>query len=231
MKCSRGLVVAILAVLCLAAVSNAATITLTATSYGKFDSYASHGYTANTLDGLLCSYRYLNVKYDLSSIIAEVQAGKIEITSATLYYKRGYTGDDTAQATITVAQAAVDPVTATSANWASLVTNSGLLQGVNVVLAPEVVTGYANYHNLPYEGGYAGLQSIDITTIVDSWASGAANYGVDIASSLEIESLTDFGQDNALPYLVITYESVPEPVTMGLLVVGGIAALLRRSKA
>jgi hypothetical protein len=230
MKSSRVLA-AVLAVLCLSAVSNATVITLTNTSYGKFTTVAS-SYTANSLSDLLCYYRFLNVKYDLTALSADLANGNV-IVSATLYYKRGNVGQayETTQATVTVAQSSVDPATTTSANWSSLVTGSNpnfVLQGVNVVSAAEVVTGYQNYNNLPLEGGYAGLQSIDITAIANSWASGADNYGINMASTLSVENL----QGNNLPYIVITTAPAPEPMTMGLLAVGGITALLRRrSKA
>ena len=226
MKSSRVLVVAVLAVLCLATVSNATVITLTNTSYGKFSTANGYTYEPNTLSDLLGSYRFLNVKYDLSAVISDLAAGNT-IVSATLYYERGYTGGhEVAQATVTVAQSPEDPVTETTF-WNLVHKNSSdvcVLQGANVISAADVVTGYDNT-GAAYEGARAGLQSIDITAIVESWTSGSANYGVNIGTSLDWEALLN----SELPYIVVT-TAAPEPMTMGLLAVGGIAALLRRRR-
>ena len=231
MKSSRvPVLVAVLAVLCLSAVSNASVITLTSSSYGEFNTHASYGYTATgnlVSANVLSYYTFINLKYDLTALSADLANGNV-IVSATLYYKRGYVGTyETTQATVTVAQSSVDPTTATSANWSSLVTGTNpnfVLQGVNIVSAAEVVTGYQNYNNQALAGGYAGQQSIDITAIVSSWASSAANYGINMASTLSLERF----QNGEVPYIVITTAPAPEPATIGLLAIGGIATLLRR---
>jgi hypothetical protein len=85
--------------------------------------------------------------------------------------------------------------------------------------------------------------SLDITSLVQNWVNGTqSNFGLILVSGDPTGADTSGENGNTgiydipssegaanQPYLEIT--AIPEPVTMSLLAVGGIAALLRRRKA
>ena len=82
------------------------------------------------------------------------------------------------------------------------------------------------------QGSDAPLQSVDITAFATAWAGGAPSSGL-MFNAWDGAWDHGFGQLNvdgnpADSFIVVT--SAPEPVTMSLLVVGGIGALLRRRK-
>jgi hypothetical protein len=242
MRSSRSLIVivAVLAVLCMSAVSKAEVITLQATQYGTHGAYAA--YTANSLSSTLGKGKQLYLKYDLSSIQASIDAGNV-IVSAKLVYQH-YTENNgwLTQGAAEVVQATVDPTTDTSggsadAIHAALINNSTeVMQGINLTFTNEVVTDLG-YNGAFLAGGYGGAQSVNVLAIVNSWLGGAANYGLGIdtvvagwTTNLGQHHLGNYVFTNTIPYLEITMAPAPEPMTMGLLAVGGIAALLRRRR-
>jgi hypothetical protein len=110
-----------------------------------------------------------------------------------------------------------------------------VMQGINLTFTNEVVTDLG-WDGAFMAGGYGGLQSVDVLAIVNSWLGGAANYGLGIdtvvagyTTNLGQHHLGNYVYKSTMPYLEITMEA-PEPMTMGLLAVGGIAALLRRRR-
>jgi hypothetical protein len=223
MKCSRVLI-AVLAVLCLATVSSASvisstdglittsTVTVTAGTYGKMGLPSNSYYQAGLVGNAFGPVKAYAGSYDVSSIIADVQAGNSEIVSAYLVYNDILT----TSATVRVVQLAADYTTCTTAG--SLVT-AGISNGgttYTALLGTTVVDTAMN-------ATYTGLAQVDISTILASWVAGATNFGLGVSCSTE-NTVTV----STLPYLVITTQAVPEPVTMGLLLVGGIASLLRR---
>jgi len=81
------------------------------------------------------------------------------------------------------------------------------------------------------------LESVmwDVTDLVQAWYDGAiANNGLEIRSSgtnqLHFLSSNEQAPGTFGPNLAITYGPVPEPATMALLAVGGLAPLIRRRK-
>ncbi|MEN8253987.1 MAG: DNRLRE domain-containing protein [Verrucomicrobiota bacterium] len=81
-------------------------------------------------------------------------------------------------------------------------------------------------------GGANGWETIDITDLVKSWLDGTANEGVRISylpsaytHQANIRSSEYAGTDSD-PYLQV--EVIPEPATLGLLVVGASGAMLIR---
>jgi len=79
--------------------------------------------------------------------------------------------------------------------------------------------------------------SWDVTDIVNDWYTGALpNYGFLLRDGAWADNETRSNFSSAetsntgdLPFLKITYEPVPEPATMGLVALGGLALLRRRS--
>jgi opacity protein-like surface antigen len=239
MRSSRSLVViaAVLAVLCMSAVSKAEVITLQATQYGSHGAYAV--YTANSLASTLGKGKQLYLKYDLSSIQASIDAGNVVIGAKLIYMRKSDTSF-LIQGAAEVVQATVDPTTDTSKSssdptHAALINNSTeVMQGINLTFTNEVVTDLG-WEGEFMAGGYGGLQSVDVLAIINSWLGGAANYGLGIdtvvagyTTGLAQHHLGNYVYTNTMPYLEITM--TPEPMTMGLLAVGGIAALLRRRR-
>jgi hypothetical protein len=239
MRSSRVLV-AVIAVLCLASLSNADIITLQPTQYGTHGAYAK--YTANSLSDTLGKGKQLYLKYDLSAIQASIAAGNV-VSSAKLVYQH-YTDNSywTIQGAAEVVQATVDPTTDTSGSssdpiHAALINNSGeVMRGINLTFTNEVVTNLG-YEGADLPGGYGGAQKVDVLAIVNSWLGGAANYGLGIdtvvagyTTQLAQHHFANYVNASNIPYLEITMVPAPEPMTIGLLVVGGIATLLRRRK-
>jgi hypothetical protein len=233
MKCSR-VVVAVLALVSLASMANANTIlTLEKTNFGSIAGFITYGMSANSLES---SYSYLSpvyfvyATYDISSVLSALEADpNAVIVSAKLIYSRAYTAAPSTQSTWTVVRATMDytldvGTDYTSAYHMTFIGGSRAtpqLMGTDTCSQAEVV----NDPNSIY-GPYAGTQSVDITTIVTAWANGATNYGLGITSSVleKIRFMPYF------PRIEVEIASVPEPMTMGLLAVGGIATLLRRRR-
>jgi hypothetical protein len=211
----RGLVVAVLAVLCLATLANASVITLTYASAGRFNDYAGYSASGAFEYNVPADQKYLVLIYDLSSVVADLATGNT-LVSAKLFYRHnsGATLD-----TLYVAQAAADTSTITLSNYSTWLTQLGgdatTLTGTNICNNTD--------------DGTTGIKSVDVTAIVQSWLGGAANWGVNIGSSSSSDELIG-GSNPFIPYIEVTTAS-PEPATMGLLAIGGIATLLRRRKA
>jgi hypothetical protein len=241
MKSSKSLIViaAVLVVLCMSAVSKAGIITLQPAQYGTHGAYAV--YTANSLTDTLGKGKQLYLKYDLSSVASAIAAGE-SIVSAKLVYMRKSDTDFLIQGAAEVVQATVDPTTDTSGSssdpiHAALIgNNTEVMGGINLTFTNEVVTDLG-WEGESMPGGYGGLQSVDVLAIVNSWLGGAANYGLGIdtvvagfTTKLDQHHLGNYVSTNTMPYLEITTAPIPEPLTMSLLAVGGIAALIRRRR-
>jgi hypothetical protein len=235
MKCSRVLV-AVLAVLCLASMSNAAIITLQPTQVGNHGAYGIYANGVTNVGG----GKQLYLKYDLSSIQASIDAGNV-IVSAKLVYQRD-SASFVAQGGAEVVQATIDPTTDTSGSsanaiHAALINNATeVMQGINLTFSSEVVTDLG-WKGTSLEGGYGGAQSVDVLAIVNSWLGGAANYGLGFdtiyagyTTNLSQHHLYNYVTTSSIPYLEIEMAPAPEPMTIGLLAIGGIATLLRRRR-
>jgi len=237
MRGSRVLV-AVLAVLCLSAMSSAAvtnTYDVTGTNGCGISGYTT--YTTNPGAYVGGGYFYY-AQYDISDIISDPT---VAIVSAKLVYNREYVNDSAAiqdsPATITVAEPMYNYTLDTCTNVYDTNTNAFHLQliggtrwaaqlmAVRTCTATDVVNDPAAGF-----GPYAGSQSIDITPIVQDWKNGAQSYGCSLA--MDSQPFQQHLDRYALfmPYIEVVTTSVPEPVTMGLLAVGGIATLLRRRR-
>jgi hypothetical protein len=79
------------------------------------------------------------------------------------------------------------------------------------------------------------IYDLDVTNIVAAWAGGATNNGLMIQvvnPSVENENFSLWASDDTggtAPQLVIDY-TIPEPMTMSLLGLGGLGVLLRRRR-
>lgn len=76
---------------------------------------------------------------------------------------------------------------------------------------------------------------LDVVTDVQAWIDGDVNNGWTLREAtyniVPAFYSSEYSGDTALrPKLTVTYEAIPEPATMGLLAVGGIAAFIRRRK-
>jgi opacity protein-like surface antigen len=211
MKSSKiVLLAAVLAVLCMATASNAAVITVTylpATSgyfnaaYGNY-SLNIAGYNAPKPDKIV----FLN--YDIDSILAMPGASSFTVK---LVYKHV---SGTTQDTITVARSPSSTPDSLATNYKNIVSK---VNGVFTLLGPDLCSAT--------DDGTIGLHEVDITTIWQSWVGGEENYGVILGTSSPTNEIIP--TSGLVPYLEIT---TPEPATMGLILVGGIAALLRRRR-
>jgi hypothetical protein len=226
-KVTGFVVVAVLAMLCLSAVTQAAVVlTVTPTTFGRIGGYKTWATGAGVTTETLRPDIFLFCTYDISDILADTS---VAIVSAKLFHKRAYTViGDTVQASCTVAQQVVDytlDIGTASSAFHKLLVGTNLdkpaLQGINICTAGDMVTNLS-YEGRPLVGGYGGLQYVDVTAIVQSWASGATNYGVGISTS------TPEAISGVIPYLVLTIESVPEPMTLTLLGLGAMGLLRRR---
>jgi hypothetical protein len=241
---TRGLAIAVLFVLCCTTVSNAAVITTitspaaslsqsdlgseTDATIARFGNYGTYKAVLGAGNAFTTA-NYLWIMYDLGTLytdngvttatelMAKVIAGEITITATLSYYNRATATTGTVD-TVYVAQAAGDVSAITGTNYLTWLSKKGgdatTLVGTNVCTATD--------------DGTKGWHSVDVTSILTSWLGVATNYGLDIGStSSSDENIYD---GSKLPYLVITVTEVPEPATMGLILVGGIAALLRRRR-
>jgi hypothetical protein len=234
MKSSRVLVVAALAVASLAALAQASvtsvvntdgstTYTITASTYGQIDAWGTYadGATDATLGG---NGWLLNLTYDITTDLPALTSGSY---TAAIVYERGYSSD---QAIASVCQ------------LSKLVATSGLIGWNNYekyIPGTSVPTpAMGNYTvatatglQVATDGNYGGFQSVDVTSIVQAWVSdSSSNLGVNMTThKADLSAEFSEGLLGYIPTLQIT-TTIPEPMTMGLLAVGGIAALLRRRR-
>jgi hypothetical protein len=189
--------------------------------------YAIGGMSANNLSGYshVGTARFMYATYDVSGILDALAADPtLEIISAKLIYDRNYVGaGDLVQSTWTVVRGTMDYTldTGSSSSEYHIAMCGGSksapkLVGTTPCTQAEVLN--------PLTGNYRGPQSVDITPIMQDWANGATNYGIGMGATVE-EKLT---YQPYFPYIEVTVGQVPEPLTMCLLAVGGVATLLRR---
>jgi hypothetical protein len=228
MKSSRVLV-AVVAVLCLAAMASAAVVDVQpGANWAKISGYVTYTQGLNLNDDLMDSPKDMFfAKYDISAITSDPS---IVITSAKMVYWRGYSGTDTNnQGTMTIAQQTLDYTLDTGTDHGTAfhqaLAGNGVLHGINFCSAAQVVNNPADDN-----GPYAGVQSVDVTSILQSWAGGADNYGVGMSVNV-YEPFNYVYPSHFLPYLEVTTAPAPEPATMGLLLAGGIATVLRRRRS
>jgi hypothetical protein len=232
MRSSRVLV-AVVAVLCLVASVNADVITVQGSNGATIAGWTT--YTMGTSMAKIGQDNYYYAQYTSSALLAALADPNTVIVSARLVYVRGYTGS-VIQNVVTVSEPLYDYTLDTGTDYTSATHmqliggNRGapLLTAFRTCTAAEVVN-VPDYTNPEY-GPYFGTQSVDVTAIVQDWKAGLESYGCSLGMGATVYENLLYA--SAMPYLEVTTASVPEPMTMGLLAVGGIGALLRRrSKA
>jgi len=85
-----------------------------------------------------------------------------------------------------------------------------------------------------WNGAYGGLHSLDVTALVAAMYSAEANYGFLLRTTTENNGVilsirsSEFSiPAGGIPILEITYDRVPEPASLGLLLSGGLLILTR----
>lgn len=73
--------------------------------------------------------------------------------------------------------------------------------------------------------------TVDVTPILQSWANGTPNYGLfaDSTGNYSLYLSENTTNVNWQPVLVMDYSPVPEPTTLSLLALGGLAVVRRRA--
>jgi hypothetical protein len=175
---------------------------------------------------------------DLFTLLpASSDGDDIQITNATLSLTTKFSsGTGTAayvsRITTPWLTAGVTEATVTGASgWATGVQYGG---SIGDKFYPDKDTDSANRASVTWNGTYNTAQDFDITDILQDlydsglndgfafYAEGVGNGGIAAESSE--------GSTTSRPRLIVEYEYVPEPATMGLLLMGGIGVLARKRR-
>lgn len=80
------------------------------------------------------------------------------------------------------------------------------------------------------QGQWDQYVTVDVTEIMQLWANGTANYGLFVDGNKNYGLFLSENMTNSewQPVLVMDYAPVPEPMTLTLLALGGLAVLRRR---
>ncbi len=80
--------------------------------------------------------------------------------------------------------------------------------------------------------GYRGRNDFDVTALVQTMFTSGVNYGFAMytTDNTRIRAFSSETTGNKMPSLTIEYTPVPEPATMGMLLVGGLGVLARRRR-
>jgi hypothetical protein len=124
-------------------------------------------------------------------------------------------------ATVVITSDDVNPYQA----WLTIESGPGAAAGAMVILpnagsSASVDTGYA---------GWWGAEALSLSTTEADWVKAGDHFTLDIIGSAEGEIVLGLYEgDGVTPINSVTIHSVPEPLTMGLLGLGGL--FLRRRK-
>jgi hypothetical protein len=228
MKCSRVLV-AVVAVLCLVSLSSAATIIVTETNGARVDGYTT--YTAGLGQGYIGDSQNMfhYGQFSSSELLAALADPSVTIVSATLHYNRTYTDNPGVQLTMVVGEPLYDYTLDTGTDYHTAYHMQFI--GGNREAPLLMASRTCSQAEVLYGDSYDGAQSVDVTAIVQDWKAGAASYGCSLGFQGVGSTYENFYWGGYTPYLEVVTAPAPEPVTMGLLAVGGIATLLRRRNA